>query len=187
MGKIVLTENVTLDGVTQDPTADEGFNSADWRTDLTAKDREEWAGFILDDTLAADVLLLGRRTYDFFAGRYPSRTGALADAVNGLKKYVVSTTLTDPGWNDSTVLAGLDAVSPLKDTVDGEIRVWGSTELAQGLFERGLVDEVRLLVFPLVLGKGDRLLNRGGDRPWRLVDLRTVGENLALLTYGVAR
>jgi dihydrofolate reductase len=185
MGNIVLTENVTLDGVTQDPTATEGVHTADWRAGLTDTDRAEWARFIHDDALTATALLFGRRTYDSFAPRYPSRTDDLARKINELPKYVVSTTLTDPRWNNSTVVR-LDEIAALKDKVDGEIRVYGSTTLVQGLFERGLVDEVRLLVFPLVLGKGERLFDKGIGQRWRLVDVRTVGDNFAFLTYGAA-
>src|SRR2546430_1820661 len=144
MGTIVVFENVSLDGVTQDPTGEEGVTRSDWRAGLAPTDREAWAKLILDDALGPQALLLGRRSYDFFAARYPSRTGELADRMNSLPKYVVSATLTDPGWNNSTVLDGdvVDEVSRLKRTVNGEIRVYASTRLVHTLFEHDLVDSL---------------------------------------------
>jgi dihydrofolate reductase len=186
MGTIVVFENVTLDGVTQDPTGEEGVSGEDWRAGLGPTDREAWAKVVLDDALGARVLLLGRRSHEYFAARWPSRDGELAEKLNGMPKYVVSTTLTDPGWHNSTVLSGdvLDEVTTLRRTVTGEIRVYASTRLVHTLIAHDLVDELRLLVFPLVTGTGDRLFGRTTNPvPLRLVDNRTVGDGLALLTY----
>jgi dihydrofolate reductase len=188
MGTIVVFENVSLDGVTQDPTGDEGFSrSGDWRTALTPTDRQEWDKIILDDALSAQALLLGRRSYEFFARRYPSRTGELADTMNSLPKYVVSATLDHAdAWNNSTVLNG-DVVceaSALKQKVNGEIRVYASSQLVHTLIEHDLVDELRLTIFPLVVGAGDRLFDQTSNpKPLRLVDHRTIGDSLAYLTY----
>src|SRR6476660_8113835 len=126
MGSIVVFENVSLDGVIQDPTGEEGFSPHDWRAELTTTDRQDWDRALLDDALGAQVLLLGRRSYEFFAARYPYRAGEMADRMNSLPKYVVSATLADAGWNNSTVLGGsdtVDEVSKLKQTVNGEIHV----------------------------------------------------------------
>jgi dihydrofolate reductase len=191
MGTIVVFENVSLDGVTQDPTGEEGFCAVDWRAELSPADREAWAGLILDDVLGAHALLLGRRSYEYFAARYPARSGALADRMNSLPKHVVSTTLADPGWHNSTVLAGDAAaeVAALKDTVDGEIRVYASSRLVPLLLAHDLVDELRLAVFPLVMGAGHGVFQRPDDSrplrplPLRLVDTRIVGRSLLHLTY----
>jgi len=191
MGAIVVFENVTLDGVTQDPTGEEGFNPDDWRAGLAPTDREKWDKLILDDALGAQALLLGRRSYEFFAARYPHRSGELADKMNSLPKYVVSATLADPNWNNSTVVGGdiVDEVSTLKQTLNGEIRVYASSQLVHTLIEHDLVDELRLTIFPLVLGAGNRLFNQNGNlkplhpRPLRLIDARMVGEGLTYLTY----
>jgi dihydrofolate reductase len=185
MGTIVVFENVSLDGVTQDPTGEEGVSRADWRGQLVPADREQWDKLIFDDVLGAQALLLGRRSYEFFAARYPSRTGAMADRMNGLPKYVVSSTLTNPGWN-STVLGGdpVDAVCALRHTVDGEIRVYASSQLVHTLLEHDLVDELRLAIFPFVMGTGDRLFGQASvPKSLRLAGLRTVGGGLAYLTY----
>jgi dihydrofolate reductase len=190
MGTIVVFENVSLDGVTQDPTADEGLNREDWRARLAPTDREEWGKRLLSDALGAEVLLLGRRSYEFFAARYPYRAGELADRMNSLPKYVVSATLTDPGWTNSTVLVGdvVNEVSKLKHTVNGEIRVYASSQLVQTLVEHDLVDEVRLAIFPLVMGAGDRLFDQTSNpKRLRLVDTHTVGDSLTYLTYQCIR
>ncbi|GAB3872805.1 hypothetical protein GCM10029964_011860 [Kibdelosporangium lantanae] len=119
MANIVLTENLTLDGVTQDPTAAEGVHATDWRAALTERDRESWATFMLEDARTPSALLFGRRTYDYFAPRYPTRTDQLARTVNNLPKYVLSTTLTDPEWANTTVLGGMDEVAKLRETAEG--------------------------------------------------------------------
>jgi dihydrofolate reductase len=182
MGTIVVFENVSLDGVTQDPTgAVEALLAA-----LAPTDRQKWAKLLLNDALGAQALLLGRRSYEFFAARYPYRTGEMADTMNGLPKYVASATLADPGWNNSTVLDGdiVDAVSTLKHTVNGEIRVYASSQLVHTLIEHDLVDELRLMIFPLVMGAGNRLFDHTSNpKPLRLVDTRTVGDRLTYLTY----
>jgi dihydrofolate reductase len=190
MGTIVVFENVSLDGVTQDPTADEGVNREDWRAGLAPTARQEWAGRLLSDALGAEALLLGRRSYEYFAARYPDRAGEMADRMNSLPKYVVSATLTDPAWNNSTVLDGdvVNAVSKLKHTVDGEVRVYGSSQLVQTLFEHDLVDELRLAIFPLVIGTGDHLFDQTSNpKRLRLVDTHTVGDSLTYLTYQCMR
>jgi dihydrofolate reductase len=186
MGSIAVFENISLDGVTQDPTGEEGFNPHDWRAALPSADRQEWEKLLLDDALGATVLLLGRRSYEFFAARYPYRAGEMADRMNSLPKYVVSATLADPGWNNSTVLDGdlVDEVSKLKRTVSGEIRVYASSRLVHTLIEHDLVDELRLTIFPLVMGAGMRLFDQTcKPKPLRLVDTRTLGDSLSYLTY----
>jgi dihydrofolate reductase len=186
MGSIVVFENVSLDGVTQDPTGEEGFNPQDWRAGLPPTDRQKWDKLILDDAQGAQALLLGRRSYEFFAARYPHRTGELADRMNSLPKYVVSATLADPGWTNSTVLDGdlVDEVSKLKHAINGEIRVYASSQLVHTLIEHDLVDELRLTIFPLVMGAGMRLFDQTGNpKPLRHLDTRTVGDSLAYLTY----
>src|SRR4029434_420738 len=157
MGKIVISENVTLDGVVQDPAGDEGFRVGGWVGLI--KDRPQLNKLALDEALGAEALLLGRRTYEWLAARWPSRSGELADRLNSLPKYVVSSTLDDPDWNNSTVLKGdvVDAVVKLKQEIDGEIVVLGSPSLARTLIEHDLVDELRLMVYPVVLGAGERL------------------------------
>ena len=190
MGKIVISENVSLDGVVQDPTGEEGFRHGGWFVQVGDKDREEWAQVALDEALGAEALLLGRRSYEFFAGRWPSRSGALADRLNSLPKYVVSSTLVDPDWNNSTVLKGdvANQVSKLKQELDGEIVVVASRKLVRTLLEHDLVDELRLMVYPVVLGAGERLFGETSDKkPVRLVDTRTVGDALAYLTYELVR
>lgn len=186
MGTLVVFENISLDGVTQDPTGDEGFSRADWRAVLSSADQAAWGKMILDDALGAEALLLGRRSYEFFAGRYPSRTGALADRINGLPKYVVSSTLTNPDWHDSTVLRGdaVASVAALKQEIAGELRLYASTRLAHTLLAHDLVDEVRLAIFPIVMGAGDRLFDPAGDaRKLELADTHRVGDGLVHLTY----
>jgi dihydrofolate reductase len=186
MGKIIISENVTLDGVVQDPTGDESSRVGGWFGQVGNKDREEWAKVELDEALGADALLLGRRTYEFFAARWPSRSGPWADRLNSLPKYVVSATLQDPDWNNSTLLTGdvVDAVSTLSRKVNGDIVVYASFQLVHTLIEHDLVDELRLMIYPLVLGAGARLFGRVSDKKhMRLVAAGTVGDGLAFLTY----
>ena len=186
MGTIVVFENISLDGVTQDPTAEEGFGRVNWLDNLSAADREAWGELILSDALDAQALLLGRRSFEFFRARYPQRSGKLADTVNGLPKYVISATLTDPGWGDTTVLDGdvVAAVSALRQRVDGQVRVYASSRLVPVLLANDLVDELRLAIFPLVMGAGDRPFGPGaGPTSLRLAGVRTVGDGLAHLTY----
>ena len=184
MGKIIISENVSLDGVVQDPTGDEGFGRGGWFGQI--KDRPEVGKLALDEALGAEALLLGRRSYEFFAARWPSRSGELADRLNSLPKYVVSLTLEDPEWNNSTVLKGkaVSEVSKLKQELDGNISVLASFQLVHTLMEHDLVDELRLKVFPVVLGDGERLFGETSERkPMRLVESRTIDDGVALLTY----
>jgi dihydrofolate reductase len=190
MGKIVISENVSLDGVIQDPTGEEGFRLGGWFAQIGDKDREAWAQVELDEALGAEALLLGRRSYEFFAARWASRSGEWADRLNSLPKYVVSSTLEDPDWNNSTVLTGdvVNEVSKLKQRVNGDIVVYASGQLAHTLIEHDLVDELRLMIYPFVLGAGERLFGETSDKkPMRLVNTRTVGDGLAFLTYQPVR
>ena len=190
MGTIVISENVSLDGVIQDPTGDEGFRHGGWFAQIGDKDREEWARLECDEALRSEALLLGRRSYEFFAARWPSRSGAWADRLNSLPKYVVSSTLENPDWNNSTVLSGdvVNEVSKLKQELAGDIVVYASGQLVRTLIDHDLVDELRLIVYPVVLGAGERLFGQISDKKsLRLVDTRTVGDNLALLTYQPVR
>jgi dihydrofolate reductase len=176
MGTIVVSENVSLDGVVEDPAGDEGFSRGGWVGLLAA--RKDVAKVALDEALDAEAFLLGRRSYEWLAARWPARSGELADRLNALPKYVVSSTLEDPEWNNSTVLKGdaVDEVSKLKQELNGEIVVAGSFELLRMLMEHDLVDELRLKVFPVVLGAGERLFGETSDaRPLRLVDSQTLG------------
>ncbi len=190
MGKIVISENVTIDGVIQDPTGDDGFAHGGWFNEIGDDARQGWAEVETGEALRAEALLLGRRTYEYLAARWPSRTGAWADRLNSMPKYVVSSTLVDPEWTNSTVLTGdvLNEVTKLKDRLDGEIVVNGSGQLARTLIEHHLVDELRLMVYPFVIGSGERLFPATSDpTAMRLVDTRTVGNGLALVTYDVVR
>jgi dihydrofolate reductase len=190
MGKIVMSgpQNVSLDGVVQDPDGEEGFRLGGWFVEFGGKDLEEWNKVALDEALGAEAWLLGRRSYEFFGVRWRPRSGELADKINRMPKYVVSSTLEDPEWNNSTVLKGdvVTEVSKLKHQLDGEIVVPGSYQLGRTLIEHGLVDELRLVVFPVVLGAGERLFGEISDKkPMRLLDARTIGQGLAYLTYGL--
>ncbi len=188
MGRIVVTEFVSLDGVMEDPGGSEDFKHGAW---TFAFDRgEEGERFKLDETRRSEALLLGRVTYEGFAQAWPSREGEFADKFNTMPKYVVSSTLQEPGWNNSTVLSGdvVEEAAKLRQTVEGDIVVHGSARLAQALFEHDLVDEFRLMVFPVVLGSGKRLFGDLSDKkPLRLVDSKTVGDGIAILTYQPAR
>src|ERR687888_508571 len=184
MGKIVISDNVSLDGVIQDPAGDEGFRHGGWVGLI--KDRPALSKLALDEALGAEALLLGRRSYEWLTARWPSRSGELADRLNSLPKYVVSSTLEGPEWNNSTVLTGnvLDEVSKLKQELNGEIVVPGSFQLLRTLIEHDLVDELRLKVYPVVLGAGERLFGEtGSEKPLRLVDSKTIDGDVASLTY----
>jgi dihydrofolate reductase len=186
MGKIIVSENVSLDGVIQDPAGDEGFRLGGWVGRIGDKGREEAANVLLDEALGTEALLLGRRSYEFFATRWPSRSGELADRLNSLPKYVVSSTLEDPAWNNSTILKGdvVKEVSELKQQLNGDIVVYASFQLVRTLIEHDLVDELRLMIYPVVLGAGERLFGETSDKkPMHLIDIRTVGDGLAFLTY----
>jgi dihydrofolate reductase len=188
MGKIVISDNVSLDGVIEDPAGDEGFRRGGWVGLI--KDLPELNKLALDEALGAEAMLLGRRTYEWLAARWPSRGGELADRLNGLPKYVVSSTLEDPDWNNSTVLKGdvVSEVSKLKQELDGEIVVPASFQVVHTLMEHDLVDELRLKIFPVVLGAGERLFGETSDKkPMRIVDTRTIEGGVAVLTYELVR
>jgi dihydrofolate reductase len=190
MGKLVVSENVTLDGVVQDPTGEEGFGQGGWFNQMADTTRAAWAQVELDEALGAEALLFGRRSYEYFAARWPDRTGEWADRLNSLPKYVVSSTLVDPEWTNTTVLKGevLDEVSRLKQAVDGEVVLYASRPLVHTLLEHDLVDELRLMVYPVVLGAGDRLFGETTDPTrLRLLTARPIDGTLTHLTYGVAR
>jgi dihydrofolate reductase len=188
MAKIVMSgpQNVSLDGVVQDPDGEEDFRLGGWFVQFGGKDLEQWNKVALDEALHAEAWLMGRRSYEFFAVRWRPRGGELADRLNSMPKYVVSSTLDDPEWNNSTVLKGdvVTEVSKLKQDLDGEIVVPGSYQLGRTLIEHDLVDELRLVVFPVVLGSGERLFGETSHKkPMRLVDAKTIGDGLAFLTY----
>ena len=184
MGKIVVSDNITLDGVIEDPAGDEGFRVGGWVGQIAA--REGINKLALDDALGAEALLLGRRSYEWFANRWPSRKGELADRLNSLPKYVVSSTLKDPVWNNSTVLKGnvVNDVSELKHELDGEIVVLASSQLVHELMEHDLVDEVRLKLYPVALGAGKRLFGETSEKkPMRLMKIQVVDDSVAYLVY----
>jgi dihydrofolate reductase len=184
MGKIVVSDNVSLDGVIQDPAGDEGFPRGGWVGLI--KDRPELNKLALDEALGTEAMLMGRRTYEWFAARWPSRSGELADRLNSLPKYVVSSTLEHPQWNNSTVLRGEmpDEVAKLKHAFNGEIVIPASVRIVRTLMEHDLVDELRLKVFPVVLGAGERLFGEtSGKKPMRLVNVRTLDGDTAFLSY----
>jgi dihydrofolate reductase len=184
VGRIVVTEFVSLDGVMEAPGGGEDFRHGGWSFEI---DRgEEGDKFKFDETLSSEALLLGRVTYEGFAAAWPSREGEFADKFNAMPKYVVSSTLQDPEWNYSTVLHGdvLEEVARLRRELDGDIVVHGSAQLAQTLIEHDLVDELRLMVFPVVLGTGKRLFGETSDKKrLRLVDSKVVGDGVAILVY----
>ena len=190
MGKIVMSDNVSLDGVVQDPAGDEGFRVGGWVGVIAG--RPELAKFTLDEALGTDALLLGRRTYEWLAARWPSRSGELADRLNSLPKYVVSSTLSEeaPTWGPTTVLRGevVNEVSKLKRELNGEIQVPASFQLTRTLVEHDLVDELRLKIFPVVLGVGERLFGQTSDKKsLRLLHTQTLGDGLAYVSYEVVR
>jgi dihydrofolate reductase len=184
MARVIVTEFVTLDGVFEDPGGSEGLERGGWAFQFERG--EEGDKFKLDETMGSDALLLGRRTFEEFAKHWPSRDGEFADKFNGSTKYVVSSTLTDPEsvWSNSQVVS-VDEVARLRDGEGGDIVVHGSGQLARALLERGLVDELRLMVFPVVLGSGKRLFDEtSAPRPLRLAESRPVGtDGVVILTY----
>jgi dihydrofolate reductase len=192
MATLVLSgpQNVSLDGVVQDPDGQEGSSLGGWFVEFGGNDLGEWNKVALDEALRAEAWLLGRRSYEFFALRWQPRTGELADRLNGMPKYVVSSTLEDPEWSSSTVLSGdvVTEVSTLKHELDGEIVVPASYQLWRTLVQYDLVDELRLVVFPVVLGAGERLFGETSDKKaMRLIDAKTLGDGLAYLTYEFVR
>jgi len=187
MGKIVITEFVSLDGVMEAPGGDEDFEHGGWSFEIQRG--EEGDAFKVEETMASDALLLGRRTYEGFANAWPSRDGEFADKFNSMPKYVVSSTLTDPEWNNSTVLDGPleESVAELKAKHDGDIVVHGSAQLAQALIENDLVDELRLMVYPVVLGRGKRVFGEtSAKKRLRLIDSKVVGDGVNIVTYARA-
>jgi dihydrofolate reductase len=190
MGKIIISENVSLDGVIQDPAGDEGFQRGGWVGRVGDRGREAAAQVLLEEALGTEAMLLGRRSYEFLAARWPSRTGELADRLNSKPKYVVSSTLQDPIWNNTTVLKGnvVNEVSKLKQQLAGDIVVAASFQLVRTLIEHDLADELRLMIYPVVLGAGERLFGDTSDKkPLRLISTRTVGDDLAYLTHQPVR
>ena len=184
MGRIIVTEFVSLDGVMEDPGGAEDFEHGGWSFEISRG--EEGDRFKLDETMASDALLLGRRTYEGFAAAWPSREGEFADKFNSMPKYVVSSTLEQPAWTNTTVLKGdlAEEVARVREAHDGDVVVHGSASLVRSLLERDLVDELRLMVFPVLLGSGKRLFgDTTGKKPLRLVDSRVVGAGVAILTY----
>jgi dihydrofolate reductase len=189
MGRIVVTEFTSLDGVIEDPGGSEDFEYGGWSFEISRGD--EGDKFKLDETMDSAALLLGRVTYEGFAEAWPERTGEFANKFNDMPKYVVSSTLKDPEWSNSTVIAPDDLVqevSTLKREIDGNIVVHGSARLVQALLENGLVDELRLMVFPVVLGRGKRLFGETTDKkPLRLTESHTVGDGVAILIHEPVR
>ena len=188
MGRIVVTEFVSLDGVMEDPGGSEAFKHGGWSFEFSRGD--EGDQFKLDETMQSEAMLLGRKTYEGFAEAWPSRDGEFADKFNSMPKYVVSSTLEAPTWNNTTVLKGdlVEEVSKLTQELDGDIVVHGSAQLAQGLLEHDLVDELHLMVFPVVLGTGRRLFGETtAKKPLQLVESKTVGDGVAILIYRPAR
>jgi dihydrofolate reductase len=184
MGRIVVTEFVSLDGVMEDPGGAEDYKYGGWTFQI---DRgEEGDRFKVDETMNTEALLLGRRTYEGFADAWPQREGEFAERFNSMPKYVISSTLKDPEWTNTTVLDGdvAESVRKLRDESDGEIVVHGSAQLVQGLIEDDLVDELRLMVFPVVLGTGKRLFGETSDKhSLKLTGSQFVGDGVAILTY----
>ena len=188
MGKIVMSgpQNMSLDGVVQDPDGKEDFRLGGWFVEFGGKDLEAWNKVALDEALGAEAWLLGRRSYEFFGARWRPRSGELADRLNTMPKYVVSSTLEHPDWDNSRVLKGdvVTEVSKLKQEINGEILIYASCQLVRTLMEHDLVDELRLVVFPVVLGAGERFFGEtSGKKPMRLVSTQTIGDGLVLLTY----
>jgi dihydrofolate reductase len=184
MGKIVVTEFVSLDGVVEDPGGAEDFKHSGWSFEISRG--EEGDQFKLDETMSSEALLLGRVSYEGFAKAWPTREGEFADKFNSMPKYVVSSTLQDPEWNNTTVLGGdvAETVGKLKQEVDGNIVVHGSPTLVQALLEDGLVDELHLMVYPVVLGTGKRLFGETSDKKrLRLAESKVVGDGVLILTY----
>jgi dihydrofolate reductase len=190
MGKVVVSENITVDGVVQDPTGEDGFKHGGWFSQIAEQDREAWAKVEFAEALRAEALLLGRRSYEYFAPRWSTQTGDWADRLRNMPKYVVSSTLVDPEWRNSIVLKGdpVSEVSKLKREVRGEIVAYASRRLVGSLLEHDLVDELRLIVYPFLLGAGERLFGETSHKQRvRLIGTRTVGEGLASLTYEIVR
>src|SRR6476469_9572442 len=169
----IVWEFITVDGVVEDPGGSENFERGGWAFEFNRGDDGDQ--FKLDEVMSAEALLLGRTTYEGFAAAWPTREGEFADKFNNMPKYVVSSTLSEPDWNNSQVI-GVGDVARIKDEVDGDILVNGSVQLVNALFDAGLVDELRLMVFPVVLGKGKKLFTDGAKVPLVLADTKPVGD-----------
>jgi dihydrofolate reductase len=190
MGKIVVSQNVSLDGVGEDPTGEEGFRHVGWFEQFMGPDRAAWAAVEFSEARRAEALLLGRRSDAYFGTRWSSATGEWADRLNSVPKYVVSSTLEEPKWTNVTVVKGdvVSEVSELKRQIQGEIVVYASRRLVHTLMEHDLVDELRLIVFPVVLGAGERLFGeRSNKTPLRLIGIEPIGDGLVYLTYEPVR
>jgi dihydrofolate reductase len=188
MGALIVTTNMTLDGIVQDPDGQEGFERGGWFARAGGSDLEAWAELETAEALGAAAVLLGRHSDEWFAARWTSRAGAWADRLNSLPKYVVSTNLDQPAWTNATVLGGniIEQVERLKQSIDGEILVYASCQLLRTLIEHDLVDELRLVVFPVVLGSGARLFgSTNGEKSLRLVAAKQIGSGLLHVTYKV--
>jgi dihydrofolate reductase len=188
MARIVVTEFMSLDGVVEDPGGAEAFRHGGWAFET---DRgEEGDSFKLEEALASEALLLGRATYEVFAEAWPARSGEFADRFNSMPKYVVSSTLADPAWNNTTVIGGdvVEEVRRLRQELDGNVVVHGSVRLVRTLVEHDLVDELRLMLYPVVLGSGERLFGEASEA-WALtlVESRTVGAGVVILVYEPVR
>ena len=190
MGKIVITTNASLDGVVEDPDGQEGFSRGGWFGRFGGEDLDAWTKLETDEAMGADALLLGRRSDAWFASRWTSRRGEWPDKLNARPKIAVSSTLEQARWTNATVLHGdvVDEVSNLKRRLDGEILVYASYRLVRTLLDHGLADELRLVVFPVVLGAGEHLFGETSDaRSLRLLGTQTIGDGLASLTYELVR
>ena len=190
MGKIVITTNISLDGVVEDPDGQEGSTIGGWFGQFGGKDLEAWAKVETEEALGAEALLLGQRSDQWFATRWLSRSGVWADKLNSMPKFVVSSTLQVAQWSNSTIIKGdvVSQVSKLKKEIRGEILVYASYQLVHTLIEHDLVDELRLVIFPVVLGAGQRLFGETSDKkPMRLVEVTTIGDGLTFATYEVVR
>jgi dihydrofolate reductase len=184
VGRIVVTEFVSLDGVMEDPGGSEDFEHGGWSFEFNRG--EEGDAFKLDETMSSDALLLGRVTYEGFANAWPTREGEFADKFNTMPKYVVSSTLTDPEWTNTTVLRGdvREEAAKVREQHERDVVVHGSAQLVHALVESDLVDELRLMVFPVVLGRGKRVFDETSDKKkLRLEDSKVVGDGVAILVY----
>jgi dihydrofolate reductase len=186
MGKIIISENASLDGVVQDPTGEEGFRFGGWFGQVNDSDRQAWTGMGAEEAASAKALLLGRLSDEWFASRWLGRTGPWADRLNSMPKYILSSTLKEPKWPNSTVLGGdlVGEITKLKSRIDGDIVVIGSIQLVHALWAHDLIDELRLKVFPMVLGSGRRLFGEGGEmRGMRRTAVKPLGDSLSYLIY----
>jgi dihydrofolate reductase len=190
VGKIIISTNMSLDGVVQDPDGQEGAKAGGWFNESGGEDLEAWAKIVFDEALTAEALLLGRRSDHWFASRWLSRTTEMADRLNSLPKYVVSSILDEAEWSNATVLTGdvIEEVTKLRHELAGDVLVYASYQLGRALIEHDLVDELRLFVFPTLAGTGERLFGEtDGRKPLRLMYARTVGEALTYLAYQIVR